>query len=161
MYVKFENLPDHSRIWIYQSDRKFSKAEVDLISEKLKDFVQNWEAHTKPLKASFLIKYDHFIILAVDEEFNRVSGCSLDTGTDFIKEIEEEFQVKLLNRMLTAFKLGNEVNIVNLSRFKEMTESGEINKNTEVFNNLIENKKEFNTLWEVKVSESWHKRYLI
>ena len=34
MFVEFENLPSHSRVWIYQSDREFTTQEVALISDK-------------------------------------------------------------------------------------------------------------------------------
>ena len=37
MFVKFQNLPNHSRIWIYQSDRKFNTQEVEFIFGPLKD----------------------------------------------------------------------------------------------------------------------------
>lgn len=38
MHVPFESLPEESRIWIYQSNRKFSDAEMTEIEEALQDF---------------------------------------------------------------------------------------------------------------------------
>ena len=39
MYVPFENLPEDSKIWIYQSNRKFSDDEMTEIENDLKTFV--------------------------------------------------------------------------------------------------------------------------
>ena len=45
MYVPFENLPEDSKIWIYQSNRKFSEEEITEIENELKTFLENWSAH--------------------------------------------------------------------------------------------------------------------
>ena len=41
MYVPFENLPEESKIWIYQSNRKFSDDEFAEIEEGLKNYLQD------------------------------------------------------------------------------------------------------------------------
>jgi DNA phosphorothioation-dependent restriction protein DptG len=74
MYVDFESLSGTSRIWVYQSSRELSENEVVEMSHKLERFIEEWTRHGDDLKGSFQIKYNHFIILAVDESFNQVSG---------------------------------------------------------------------------------------
>jgi hypothetical protein len=39
MYVPFESLPEESRIWIYQSNRKFSDVEIVEIETALQSFL--------------------------------------------------------------------------------------------------------------------------
>jgi len=34
-----------SKIWVYQSSRKFTDAETQVINEKIKGFVNQWTAH--------------------------------------------------------------------------------------------------------------------
>ena len=57
MFIPFESLPAHSRIWIYQSDRKFSDTEVQEIETALHNFIESWSAHGQSLEASYLVKY--------------------------------------------------------------------------------------------------------
>ena len=38
MFVSFDTLPDNARIWIYQSDRKFSEKEEDFIQKNLEEW---------------------------------------------------------------------------------------------------------------------------
>ena len=53
MYVPFENLPEESRIWIYQSNRKFSDAEFSEIETALQTFLESWAAHGTSLESSY------------------------------------------------------------------------------------------------------------
>ena len=41
MYTEFTELPEDARIWIYQSDRKFTEEEVAEITEKPKSLLAN------------------------------------------------------------------------------------------------------------------------
>ena len=159
MYVDFDTLNDNSRVWVYQSSREFNAEEVKTIEAKLKDFVNDWTRHGDDLKASFEIKYNHFIILAVDESFNQVSGCSIDASTHIFKEFENEFKVELLNKMNTAFKHGDHINVVTLADFQKYVKEDRISPDTFVFNNMIQNKADLETLWEVPANRSWHSRY--
>lgn len=159
MYVDFDTLNDNSRIWVYQSSREFSTEEVKVMEAKLKDFVNEWTRHGDDLKASFEIKYNHFIILAVDETFNEVSGCSIDASTHVFKQFENEFKVELLNKLNTAFKHGDHVNVVSLADFQKYVKEDKIHADTLVFNNMVQNKGDLDTSWEVPANRSWHNRY--
>ena len=44
MYVPFENLPPESKVWIYQSNRKFTEEEWLAIETDLKAFIDSWSA---------------------------------------------------------------------------------------------------------------------
>ncbi len=159
MFVNFESLEDTSKVWVYQSNRELSNNEVEEINEILKQFVSTWKRHGDDLKASFQIKYNQFIIIAVDESYNGISGCSIDTSANVFKQIENKFHIDLFNKMNTAFKNGEHINIVTLSDFQKYVNENRINSKTIVFNNLIQTKKELETTWEVEANESWHSRY--
>ncbi len=160
MFVDFKLLPDSSRVWIYQADREFTEHEIEQISEKLRNFVANWKRHGEGLKASFQLKYNQFIVLSVDENYNDVSGCSIDASVHIIKELESEFNVDLLNKMKVSFKDGTNINTVSLKDFKEYAKLQKINADTVVFNNMVESKADFESAWEVEASKSWHAKFL-
>jgi hypothetical protein len=159
MYVDFQELPDSSKIWIYQSDRELDDAQLQKMHAELKNFIDDWTRHGKDLKGSYTILYNHFIILGVDESFNQVSGCSIDASTHLFKRFEQQFGIELLNKLNTAFRSGDHINVVPLSQFQNFIREDRIDRNTTVFNNLVQTKKELNQAWEVPASESWHSRY--
>lgn len=160
MFTAYNNLPDNSRVWMYQSDRAFTKQEVDYISEKARVFIEQWTRHGDNLKGSFTIKYNQFLILAVDESFNNVSGCSIDASVRFVKELENELNIDLMNKMNVSFKDGDHINIVKLSDFQQFAKEQKITKETVVFNNMVQTKEEVENNWEVPASKSWLNRFI-
>lgn len=159
MIVHFDALPQDARVWIYQSNREFSDREVVQISERIESFMANWKRHGDDLKTSYVIKYNQFIVLGVDENFNDVSGCSIDSSVHFIQETEKEFGVDLMNKMNTAFRIGENINIVSLADFQKFVKENKISPETIVFNNMVQSKAGFDSDWEVSANKSWHKRF--
>ena len=159
MYVPFDNLPEESRIWIYQSNRKFSDEEIAEIENDLKSFIENWSAHGTSLEASYLLKYNRFIILAVNQEVQQATGCSIDASVHFIQQLEQEFQIELLDKMNVTYKIGEHIAHKTLIDFKKMAKEKAVTSKTIVFNNLINTKGEIEEFWEVPAEESWHSRF--
>ncbi|WP_396145538.1 ABC transporter ATPase [Flavobacterium sp.] len=159
MYIPFENLPQESRIWIYQSSRKFSDEEVAEIEKDLMQFIENWSAHGTSLEASFTIKYNRFIIISVNQEFHPATGCSIDSSVGFIQNLEQKYSVDLLDKMNVAFKQGEFITYKTLLEFKKLAKDKSVSENTIVFNNLVNTIEELNEGWEIPASESWHSRF--
>lgn len=159
MFIPFEDLPEDSKIWIYQSNRKFSDDEMTEIENELKPFIENWSAHGAALEASYQLKYNRFIILAVNQEVQQASGCSIDSSVALIQSLEQKYQVDLLDKMNVTFKNGEHIAHKTLIDFKRMAKEKAVTENTIVFNNLVNNIEEFNDSWEVPASESWHSRF--
>lgn len=160
MLIDFKDLPDDSRIWIYQANRKLSDEEVTKISEKTEDFLTKWTAHGANLEAGLEIKYNRFIVLGLNQENASASGCSIDASVHFIQSLEQEFEVELLDKMNVSFYTGEFIAYKTLSDFKKMAKEKSVSKNTIVFNNLVNTKAEYLENWEVPAHESWHNRFL-
>lgn len=160
MYTPFESLPDHSRIWIYQSDRKFNSAEITIIFRELSAFTQEWSAHGVPLRSSFDIRLDQFIILAADENSTMASGCSIDDSVRKIKELGQKLDVDLFDRTMIPFKKEEEVITIPQHELKTKFQEGVWSSQTLLVNNLITTKGDLNTKWLVPSERTWLKRYL-
>lgn len=160
MLTDFKNLPDDSRIWIYQANRKLSDEEVEKITSETADFLQKWTAHGTGLEAGFEIKYNRFIIIGLNQSIASASGCSIDASVHFIQSLEKQFDVELLDKMNVTFYNGEYIAYKPLDEFRKMAKDRSVSKNTIVFNNLVNNKAEYLENWEVPASESWHSRFL-
>jgi hypothetical protein len=160
MLVPFDLLPDHTRIWIYQSSRKFNSSDIAIISEALSAFTGEWGAHGIQLSSSFDVQYNQFVVLAADEQQQAASGCSIDDSVRTIKNLGNKLGVDLFDRKLVAFWKEGEVISVPLENLKREFEKGTWNGRTLVFNNLINRKGELKTSWLIPAELSWLKRYL-
>lgn len=159
MYVPFDTLPEESKIWIYQSNRKFSDEELTAIETDLISFLEGWSAHGQQLEASFITKYNRFIIIAVNQETQAATGCSIDASVGFIQNLEQKYKVDLLDKMNVTFKMGEHIAFKPLIEFKKLVKEKAVSANTIVFNNLLNTVGEWQDFWEVPASESWHNRF--
>lgn len=160
MIIEFDKLPDSSRIWIYQSNRKLSNSEILAIEPKIKKFLKSWTAHGKELEASYEIKHNRFIVLGLNQENASASGCSIDASVNFIQTIEKEHTLDLLDKMNVTYYNGEFIAHKSLVDFKKMAKAKSISKNTIVFNNLVNTKIDYLENWEVPAKDSWHARFL-
>lgn len=160
MIVDFKDLPDSSRVWIFQANRSFNEDELEQIQPKILAFLKDWTAHGQALQAAFEIRYNRFIVLGLDESQASASGCSIDKSVHFIQSLEKEYNVDLLDKMNVSFKSGEFVAHKPLLDFKKMVKQKAVSPQTIVFNNLVNTKAEYKELWEVPITESWHNRLL-
>ena len=121
------------RLIIYPASRTFTPKESKVITEKLFDFLATWAAHGKPLSSSFKIEKNQFIVVCVDEDKEAASGCSVDALGGVMKEIEQEFQLGLFDRMKATFVENGEVRTLKLQDFRNGLKNGDISKNIEVY----------------------------
>lgn len=160
MLVDFDTLPETSRVWIYQANRSFTSEELVDIEKKINEFLEQWTAHGADLKAGYEIKYKRFITIGLDQGVNPATGCSIDTSVRFIQQLEQEYNVDLIDKMNVSFKQGEFVAYKPLNDFKKMAKNKSVSPNTIVFNNLVTNIAEYRTNWEVPAKDSWHNRFL-
>jgi hypothetical protein len=160
MFAPFEVLDKSARIWIYQANRKITEAEKNTISQTLSAFTHSWVAHGNPLKTSFEIFFNQFIILAADENFNEASGCSIDSSIRVIRQLDQQFSLGLFDRTAIAFRKDDKIEIIPLNELSVALTKGQWNKDSEVFNNVIGTKGELETTWVVRAGQTWLTRYL-
>jgi hypothetical protein len=160
MLVQFDTLPEESRVWIYQCNRSFSENEISELNSKIEAFIEAWTAHGKDLQSGYKIVYKRFIVIALNQNLNNATGCSIDASVHFIQELEKEYDVDLMDKMNVSYKQGEFIAYKPLVDFKTMAKNRSVSKNTIVFNNLVTNIAEFKDNWEVPASESWHSRFV-
>lgn len=161
MLVSFNEICDSSRIWIFQSDLKIENNKIELIKNELEKFLIQWSSHGKELQCSYEIKYNLFIIVAVNSSLNNATGCSVDSLTNFILKIQEDNNINFFNRLSIAYNIDNEIKLNNLSDIKEMIKYKKFSPETIVYNNLVKTKKEYINDWKVPALKSWHKNLFI
>ena len=160
MLVSFDKLPLNSRVWVYSSNRKFIQKEIISIRKDLENFLSNWTSHNQNLETGFELRYDRFIIIALNQEINNASGCSIDNCVRFIKKLENKYEVDLLDKMNVIYKQDKHLYHKKLNEFISMYKNNSVSLNTVVFNNLVNTVGEYKLKWEVPVKESWHNRFM-
>lgn len=156
--VTYREMPADAKVWVYQSNRPFTDEELHRLEGQLREFADEWVSHNVKLKSFGAVYLKQFIVLMVDESQAGASGCSIDRSVYFLKLIEQNYGVQLFDRMTFAYRLGEEVRTASREDFARLYESGIINDQTLVFDNLVKTKGDFDHSWIKPLGESWHKR---
>lgn len=159
MFVEFNSLSEEAKVWVYPSSRKFYPQEIDELKEKLQSFVEAWKQDDADFKASFELKYDRFIVFSAEEDV-QLTNTDIDQQVAFILQLQQEYEVELLDKMNVCFKQGEFIQYKDVKEFKTLLKKKSVSAKTVVFDNLVQTKGELENYWEVPITESWYNRFL-
>ncbi len=158
MYIPFQEMPGQARIWVYQASRSLLAPELDQIKQILTQSCQNWEAHGAPLQASFEIKYNQVIIVAVNEAMNAASGCSIDASTRWFKSLGETLQVDFFSRDVAVVR-EEQVELLALGQLKSAVDAGLLTPEDQIITPLLQSVEQYRNQWLSTADQSYLKRY--
>lgn len=159
MYLPFEQMPESSRVWVYQADRKFSDSQAAMIREHLAGFCEGWNTHGNRMPTSFELLEDQILLLAVDESQLGASGCSIDSSVRALRELESILQINLTDQGKISLKQASgDLKVIPALGVKSRVASGEIDQDALVINPQIQIKSDLKSFWQ-PVRNSWLNRY--
>ncbi len=159
MYIPFDELPPHARLWIYQANRPLTEAEQAEVAPMLEAFATDWSSHGTGLQASAKLLHGQFLVLANNESATAASGCSIDKSVNFVRELEQRFGVSFFDRTKLAFLNEGQVQLVSINDLKNKVAAGDIKEDTLYFDTLVNNYADLQTEWPRPARSSWLSRY--
>ncbi len=152
-------LPDHSKVWIYQSTIRISDHLLADIQNEVIGFTKEWTSHGRAVESYGHIFHHRFLVFVADET-NHVSGCSIDSSVRFIQNLGTKYNLDFFDRLNFLYFNNENIESIHHSDFAKAIETEVINEDYLIFNNLVKTKKEFIQHWIVPIKFSWHKKYL-
>ena len=159
MYIPFSDIDLQSRVWIYQADRKLTDEEVGIITQTLKASLDNWEAHGQPLTASGKVFEHRFVVIAVDENDELPSGCSIDKSVHWIQAIGASMNINFMDRSLAYIGGDGEIHTIPVPNIKQAVIDETISPSTIIFDNQVATKARWMNHWKMAAADSWLNRY--
>ncbi len=160
MIVELNQIPSHSKLWIFPSNRKFYTDEIPEIKSNVELFLNNLIDSNQNYDIGFCLKYDRFIVIAIDDSELSIPLNIHNSLIEFILSLEKKHNVILLDKINVCFKQGEFVQYKDAKEFKKLIKNKSVSNKTIVFNNLISTVEEFNTDWEINIMDSWLGRLL-
>lgn len=148
-------LPESSRVWMCGAQRRITAAELESLRIQLQQFVNGWQAHGVDLVAGFEILLDAVIVVAVDENQEPPSGCSIDKVFNLLKLQHEISQLDFFQRTLLWTLKGDDLCILDQKAVLEAYQMGEIEASTSVVNMLPKDLGELRRSFWIPISDSW------
>lgn len=148
--ILFENFPNESRVWLYQTDRALSSTEMDWLTQELKQFVTEWAAHGTKLWADGVVLNLYFLAFVVDESVTPPSGCSIDSSVKFLKAAGKELGVDFFTRMKVCVAVDDAIQQIDFHDLSKLENPKEVR----IFDPLVDNLYDLRTNWVRSVAES-------
>jgi hypothetical protein len=153
----FASLPDSARVWVYGADKPLDSSATDLLLEETDRFLNGWKAHGVPLHCARDWSDDRFLTIAVDQEREGASGCSIDTLFRTLKGLQNQLGAQLVTSGLVYFRgRDGKIRAVTRDEFTDLAAKGEIDSHTEVFDLSVTTLGEWRGRFRSKVEDSWH-----
>lgn len=154
-------MPLNSKMWVYAIKGSFTPEQYQELNEGLAAFTEEWAAHGTSLDAQFRIVGNKAVILAVNEENQAATGCSIDDSTKFFRAFGEKHGLNFFDRLLlhTVSTETGDMTSYAPAEIKLAVAEGRLNAHTHVLNTWA------TTLGEsgqgtVPMGESWAAKYL-
>jgi hypothetical protein len=132
----FDNLHPQAKIWLYLSPIKIDNDIQNNISSLFKDFVDNWKSHGLSVNGQLSFVKDNLLIVGADYFPNGMCGRAVDAQVRFVNNINEQFNLDLLNRTNIAFLKEDSIIVHNYSNLDALVMNGSVNENTIYCNTL-------------------------
>ena len=159
MYVAFDHLPPRARVWIYQASRLLSEEELMPLLPRLAAFAEEWTSHGQQLAASAQFLHRQFLIIGLDEAVAGASGCSIDASVRFVRELQQQLGVELLEKSQMAFLTDGQLRLLTRRDLRAAIAAGEITNETPYFNNTLTTKAELTANWPAPAGQTWLASY--
>jgi hypothetical protein len=129
-------LPDSARVWVYGSE----------------------PALTPNQSKEMLEEVDRFLTIGVDQEQEGASGCSIDGLFRTLKGLEASIGGQLVTSGLVYYRgRDGQIRAVSRDEFTKLSEKGEIDGDTEVFDLSVTKLGEWKARFRSRAADSWHK----
>ncbi|MCO5248963.1 MAG: hypothetical protein M9887_08450 [Chitinophagales bacterium] len=161
MYVPFDEMPKEARVWLYPYAESFTEEEIKEANVDIKNFVEEWLSHGQSVKGSGTILFGRILCLTADEKSSaNVGGCSIDSSTRFITQLEKKYNKQKSDRSLVVYQIsGTQSDVIGFRDLSQAVQDGKLNKDTLVFNIQSENIADLDAAW-IPLSESAYSRFV-
>lgn len=156
--IALADLPRGSRIWVFSSVRPLVAADEERLSALVARVFGVWVRKSPGVRGGFAFRDGHFLIVGADEREACVSGCGIDAMMQWVRQLEREAGLRLVDRMQVFWRdASGAVRSANRAEFKRLREAGEIGPETRMFDTAAARCDVLaDGRFEVPLAESWH-----
>jgi len=156
------HLPDHCRIWLYQSADVLSSEQIAHIEEEGRKFCASWTSHQQQMSAEVHVLYGAVLMITLDESKAGASGCGIDKSVAFVRSMEQYTGLDFLERLRLVFPsegIDGSL-VVGATDLPSFLEKSIITPESMVVNTTVQTLGEFRRDGIIALSDSWANRIL-
>lgn len=148
-------IPPQAKLWFYNIPRELSNDEILRFEELRGQFLPEWNTHGKANHGDVWLIENRLLMVIGWNDFESISGCSIDKSVAFIRSLSALFQVDLMDRMWVYFQKENEWKQAKIHQFWAMRKANEVTDETLILDTTISTFSQFDELAK-SLGNSWH-----
>ena len=149
---------------MYTANRLLSVAECKSVQAALSAFRASWAAHGSPLRSESAILLNQVVVLAVDEEPQIATGCSIDASVAALRSLNETAptlaDLDVLDRSWVVYKeekdAPEEWKRARLHDFWAMRKAGTLTDDAQILDSTLTNLGSLRKEGVKRLADSWH-----
>lgn len=156
-------LPDGARVWMYTTNRVLTDTECKAVQTALLAFRESWAAHGTPLRSASVILLNQVVVLAVDEEPQIATGCSIDASVEALRGLNKAAptlaDLDVLDRSWVVYKEEKDApewKRARLHDFWAMRKAGTLTDDTLILDSTLTNLGALRKEGVKRLADSWH-----
>ena len=150
-----EGMNGGSRVWQFAANRALIEEEEMQLRAALHTFVAQWQAHGKELTASADVFHAGIVLVAIDEQAELPSGCSIDKVFRLLQQWGDENNVDFFNRLIITVPFCNSCKVFDQEQAKMAVKAGDLKGDHLVVDAMIQTLNEIRSNWYIPFSQSW------
>jgi hypothetical protein len=151
-----EQFPSNAKLWFYWVPRPLKEDELTYLQLSKKDFLSQWNTHGKANSADVWLIEDRCILIVAGNEFEGVSGCSIDKSVAWIKGLSTIWNVDLLDRNWVMYQAESKEWVMSkLSQFWALRKANVVHDQTLILDSTITQFSDVENLIK-PFAQSWH-----
>lgn len=144
-----------ARLWFYNIPRELTEEEIHFFEKSRAAFLPTWNTHGKTNQGDVWLIEDRMIIVLGWNDVEPISGCSIDKSVAFIRQLMDDFQMDLMDRMWVYYQKDGQWLQAKIHQFWAMRKANEISDDTLILDTTITDYSQFDQ-WIKKLGDSWH-----
>jgi hypothetical protein len=156
----FDALPAGSRVWVFAANRALTSEDETRLTGVVDRVFGVWTKKSPGARGVFGFKDARFLVVGADEREACVSGCGIDAMMQWMKQIEAESGLSLVDRMQVFWRgADGVVRSAHRAEFQRLMDAGEVTPDTRVFDTAAATSDVFREgRFELPLAASWHAR---
>lgn len=153
-----ESLPPGSRVWVFAANRPLTEEDEARLADVVSRVFDVWAKKSPCVRGVREFREGRFLVVGADEREDRVSGCGIDAMMQWVRQLEAESGLRLVDRMLVFWR-GDDGAVRSATRgdFTRLLASGEVGPATPVFDTAASTSDVFRAgRFVLPLAESWH-----
>ena len=139
----FNSLHPNSRIWLYISSIPINNFNKENILLLFKEFNDEWKSHGEKISGSIKFIGNNIVIIGANYLGGDMCGRSVDAQVRFVRGIDQELGIDLLNRNNLAFTISDIIKIFSFSEIENLIKEEKINRSTSFYNKFCSRNSDF------------------